>query len=885
MQKLIKSSISILVFLTVLSSIEINLFTTTDESPKISEKHYFNSSHISTFSTAENSALIHWNATFGGSGDDIGYCIKQTNDDGFIIIGSTTSNTKGQTDVLLVKLNRDGSVLWSKTFGGPGSDEGRSILVTSDGYYLVGSTDSYGTGDSDIWVIKTDERGDIIQNKTIGGAGADTVSQVIESSDNLGQIMVGTTYRNNKANIWVIKEGRNPWNKTYSNIGDCVGTSIHKTINGYIVLGTETYLNGSSRLLVLNIDNSGNIRWSKTFGGIGNYYGSSVEQTIEGNYLITGSYIHEQISDIFLLKITSRGNVLWQKTYGGVDADEGYCVKQASNGYLIMGMTSSYGPNEPGNMNIWLLKTDSNGVEQWNATFGGIYDDFGTSMILDWHNDSNYILTGYTKSFGAQGADIWIIHTTDPPTIPIPEIPTGPRTMYTGQQGTYTTYAASSADSEMFSYQFSWGDGTYSEWTLYVSSGIPVSGIKMWNNPGSYQVKTRTKDINNHESKWSEPLLVIVSDKTLPKKLDISVNPPTGIIEQTSFYVLITADGLPVEQAMITFAGNIYRTASNGIAELTAPSIEDNTLFTLSASYPGYKTGSTTILVIAKHQATTNAWIFGLISSATNGAPIQGATICISPNDLEQEKTKRCTITDSYGQYYFVVIPDVDYSITVEKFGYETIQNRIIVLPNQAVEYSASLKLLNTPNSISSSQEALEKVISLQIETGKIGGQILLEPHAQDIQIYNDAIRITSLDYAPGESYSFHVHAEEGTPVSVFAIRVSPGTLDLSSVSINVDGEDIEYVGFNELFDTEQAPTWTMIKTYDSKGLETGYVLIKICFSEHVVTIFSYVQKVIEWLTLPLAIGIYVLVCFLGISAFLYPFLAWPPKIQKGKKL
>jgi hypothetical protein len=367
---------------------------------------------------AQGPPELEWSKTFGGLGDDFGESVQQTSDGGYVIAGSTksstTSNGTGGEDVWLIKTDSNGNKVWDKTFGGNSDDEGMSVRQTSDGgYILVGGTSSYGAGGWDVWLIKTDSNGNKVWDKTFGGNSDDAGMSVQQTSDG-GYIVVGYTssYGAGGEDVWLIKtdsKGNKVWDKTFGGTSDDAGTSVQQTSDGgYIVVGgTSSYGAGGLDVWLIKTDFNGNKVWDKTFGGNYDDAGMSVRQTSDGWYIVVGhtSSYGAGSNDVWLIKTDSNGNRVWDKTFGGNSPEMGMSVQQTSDGgYVIAGFAMSYATS---GIDVWLIKTDSNGNKVWDRTFGGTSADHGWSVQQT--SDGGYVIAGFTMSYGAGGVDVWLI--------------------------------------------------------------------------------------------------------------------------------------------------------------------------------------------------------------------------------------------------------------------------------------------------------------------------------------------------------------------------------------------------------------------------------------------------------------------------------------------
>lgn len=363
-----------------------------------------------------------WIRSFGGQMDDFGSSVQQTADGGYIIFGITESFGGGSNDYWLIKTDSIGNKIWDKTYGGENSDEASFGCQTSDdGYLIVGSTNSFDLGKKDIWLIKTDNQGDMIWNKTYGGAGYETASEVLQTNDG-GIAIFGYTdsFGAGNRDMWLIKtdnEGNIIWEKTYGGKQDDQGNSIKQTTDGGFILAGSKYTSVYTTkfdIWLVKIDVSGEIIWEKTYGGDGDDYAWSVQQTSDGGYIICGEYYVGGVNefDIFLLKTDSNGEVLWERIFNHILHDRGWSVLQTPDGgYIVAGDTFT-GPNVDG----ILIKTDSNGDTQWIKTYGGHQTDITVHVQLT--NDGGYILTGYDQPGMFQYRNCWLIKTDENGNVP-----------------------------------------------------------------------------------------------------------------------------------------------------------------------------------------------------------------------------------------------------------------------------------------------------------------------------------------------------------------------------------------------------------------------------------------------------------------------------------
>ncbi len=230
------------------------------------------------------------------------------------------------------QLARAQTSYWAKTYGGTGDEENPWVQQTSDeGYIVVSTTDSFGAGDSDAWVVKLDGNGNIEWQRTYGTTGYDSPASVLQTSDG-GYVVAGNTGQPNPNtwDAWVFKLDHNgaiQWEYTYGGPSGEVVICMQQTNDGGYIVGGRTISLGSVDFWVLKLDSNGNRQWDRAYGGPGASMDRRIEsilQTSDGGYILAGSVLNwPSPSRVWVIKVDTTGDIVqWQKTYTpAYDAD------------------------------------------------------------------------------------------------------------------------------------------------------------------------------------------------------------------------------------------------------------------------------------------------------------------------------------------------------------------------------------------------------------------------------------------------------------------------------------------------------------------------------------------------------------------------------------
>jgi hypothetical protein len=362
---------------------------------------------------------IVWKKSYGGTARDEAYSIDACTDGGFIVAGGTrsknldVSDNHGGYDFWIIKLKSNGNLEWKKAFGGPADEIAYDVKQTPDGGFVaVGFTKSK-TGDvtkqeglGDYWIVKLDEDGNLVWQKSFGGSLYDFAHAVVLTADG-GYVVSG-----------------------YARSGD----------------GDVNSNSGEEDIWIIKLDSAGNLLWQQRYGDYAGEGTSAMVADEAGNFLSIG-ISHSDVGlsedsngehDYFLLKCDSEGTLQWSRCYGGSVTDDGNCMlKVSEGGYLIGGDAKSDNKKvcvNHGEDDGWVIKLDDDGNMEWQISVGGSNSD-GTQAIIP-ASDGGFIVANYSKSTNGDvtgnhgNFDYWIVKLA-----PVSERSQGTTLQNTLQQG------------------------------------------------------------------------------------------------------------------------------------------------------------------------------------------------------------------------------------------------------------------------------------------------------------------------------------------------------------------------------------------------------------------------------------------------------------------
>ncbi|NNC69335.1 MAG: hypothetical protein HKN90_00775 [Flavobacteriaceae bacterium] len=407
---------------------------------------------------------IEWQKTIGGTSDDVARGIIETTDRGYAVIGYTksidgdiTDKTVAENDFWVIKLDLNGNIEWQKTYGGSGDDKGRAIIQTNDGGFAITGPSMSADGDAsqnqgfhDHWLVKLDSQGFIQWEKSFGFAGHDHSHSLFQTKDGgyfLGGYLDVTASegagnetfitKHGIGEFWAQKldaNGNLQWRRYY---GGTNNDRIYKVLeahdSNFLLVGSSesndfdiSDSNGSYDVWVIKIDTEGTMLWQKSYGGSGIENGHAAIATNDGNYIIAGTAISDDglisspkgNADIWVIKINDRGELLWERSFGGSGFDSAFAISKSNSifsSYIIAGHSKSSDGDlsvNNGENDYWVFQIDTNGKLLFEKSLGGAGLDFAYGVTETF--DGKIVVVGETESSDNDisqnkgGKDIWI---------------------------------------------------------------------------------------------------------------------------------------------------------------------------------------------------------------------------------------------------------------------------------------------------------------------------------------------------------------------------------------------------------------------------------------------------------------------------------------------
>ena len=429
---------------------------------------------FSPFKINADEFIVKWMKTFGGNEYDIFYDVALTEENEIIAIGGYESTNiddfpnVGFRNAMIIKYDVDGNALWKKSWGGNDSDVFYQIILTKDGFVVVGSFTSTNIdgmenkGCSDAIIIKYDKDGNLLWQKNWGGTGNDEFTNLIQTEDENFYVVGKSTstdidgIENKGSEDAVIvkydKNGNLIWQKNWGGNDNDKFDNLIVTDDGVVVIGDCSSLNierlenkGSIDAVIVKYDKNGNLIWQKNWGGDGNDMFNGIVQTKSGNYVVVGennSFIEGLTNmidlDAMIIEFDKNGNLIWQKSWGGNAEDELVDILSKDDGFISLGITMSRdieGLNVQKNVpSIIMVKFNENGEVQWQKKLATLANCYGRIALT---KNGEYVAYGYW--FENQNVDAAIIKFMNEYYIETPTTPNGESIItYKGNDGLIT---------------------------------------------------------------------------------------------------------------------------------------------------------------------------------------------------------------------------------------------------------------------------------------------------------------------------------------------------------------------------------------------------------------------------------------------------------------
>ncbi len=369
-------------------------------------------------SASEPTLKFTWKSTFGGSKKEVAKSVVALDNGDVAVLGTCRSMGHGRQDLCVIRVNPKGRTLWKKAFGGKKRDLAGAITRTSDGnLVIVGHGQSFNkNGDFDAYIVKLTPNGEMLWQRAFGGDELENANGVAATKDG-GVIVVGTTESYGKGNkdIYLLKldkDGIKEWQKTLGSKKDDIAYAITPSTDGnFIIAGTsDSYSKDNFDFYVTKITPSGKQIWAKAYGEDKKDIFYALTATKDGGCALAGeteSYGSKH-SDIDVMRLDKNGEQIWHQLFGLKSIEYATSITTTpEGGFLIVGTTKSKGYRPYGKYDFYTAELDANGHLTWAELYGGKNKDIAHAVART--SRGSFVVVGETKSFGNGDADFFMI--------------------------------------------------------------------------------------------------------------------------------------------------------------------------------------------------------------------------------------------------------------------------------------------------------------------------------------------------------------------------------------------------------------------------------------------------------------------------------------------
>lgn len=366
---------------------------------------------VGVLAVLNSNAQVTWRRTYGGFGIDRAYCVRQTTDGGYIVVGSTGSFGAGGGDVYALRLDPFGEPLWTRTYGNIGVDEGMACRELSDGFVIAGSTSIGDHGGYDMLLIRTDASGNALWTEHYGTTEWDLCRSIGVMAD--GFLLGGTSYGDGypAGGAYFVRtdlDGDTLWTSSWGGAYgmECNGLCITMD-QGYAAVGQVATPAGPDDAFIAKFAEDGSFQWTTALGGDSADYFNNVIETQDNSLVsIGGSRSYASVQQIYLVSVADSGQYEWERLIGNTtDAGGAEVRPDHGGGYVFTG----YNTLNFGERDIILTVTDDDGWFQFGNNYGDGQPADGYS--IDTTFDGGYVVAGWAENFGPGPRAMYVVKT------------------------------------------------------------------------------------------------------------------------------------------------------------------------------------------------------------------------------------------------------------------------------------------------------------------------------------------------------------------------------------------------------------------------------------------------------------------------------------------